>query len=492
MDERGARWFALYALCLADLMIVVDGSIVNVALPTIQSELGFSATSLAWVVNAYMLTYGGFLLLSGRLGDLFGNRRILLIGTSSFTVASTACALAPSAELLVVGRAIQGLGGAGVSAVALALIMGLFEDGPERAKAMGVFGFVMSGGGALGVLLGGVLTDLLTWQWIFLVNVPIGISVWLLVVRLIRPDTTQVDHERVDVLGAALVTGSLMLAVYGVVGGNAAGWTSTRTLGILGAVVVGLAAFVLREGSIDHPLVPLRLFKLRNVAVSQVVGALWAAAMFACAFLTALYMQGVLGYTALEVGLAYLPNCVVMGYFSLKVSDGLVMRFGIRAPLAVGVGLVAVSLALFSRAPVDGSYPVDVLPGMVVLGLGAGIAFNPVLLAAMGDVEPHEAGLASGLVNTSFMMGGALGLAALVALSDWRTAHLADTGTATLEALNGGYQLAFLAGAAMAAVAAVIGGTLLRPKPMPAPAEPVPAKVCSSCQSHPRTAASTK
>ena len=309
MDDRRTRWLALYALCLGDLMIVLDGSIVNVALPTIQAELDFSPTALAWVVNAYMLTYGGFLLLSGRLGDLFGNRRILLlVGVTSFTVASVACAFAPNAELLVLGRAIQGLGGAAVSAVALALIMGLFEDPAERAKAMGVFGFVMSGGGAIGVLLGGVLTGLLTWEWIFLVNVPIGIAVWLLVIRLIGADTAATEHQRVDVLGAALVTGSLMLAVYGVVGGNAAGWTSTRTVGILGAALVGLAAFVLREASTAHPLMPLRLFALRNVAVSQVVGALWAGAMFAWFFLTALYMQGVLGYSALEVGLAYLPN----------------------------------------------------------------------------------------------------------------------------------------------------------------------------------------
>ncbi len=489
MDDRRTRWLALYALCLGDLMIVLDGSIVNVALPTIQAELDFSPTALAWVVNAYMLTYGGFLLLSGRLGDLFGNRRILLLGVTSFTVASVACAFAPNAELLVLGRAIQGLGGAAVSAVALALIMGLFEDPAERAKAMGVFGFVMSGGGALGVLLGGVLTGLLTWEWIFLVNVPIGIAVWLLVIRLIGADTAALDRQRVDVLGAALVTGSLMLAVYGVVGGNAAGWTSTRTVGILGAALVGLVAFVLREASAAHPLMPLRLFALRNVAVSQVVGALWAGAMFAWFFLTALYMQGVLGYSALEVGLAYLPNCVVMAFFSLKVSDKLVMRVGIRLPLAVGVGLVAVSLALFSQAPVDGSYAVHILPGMIVLGMGAGIAFNPVLLAAMGDVEPHEAGLASGLVNTSFMMGGALGLAALVALSDWRHADLLASGTSALEAVNGGYQVAFLAGAAMAAVAAVVGGTQLRPKPAQAPAEPAPEAVCSSCQSHPRVAA---
>jgi EmrB/QacA subfamily drug resistance transporter len=471
MNDHQTRWLALYALCLGDLMIVLDGSIVNVALPTIQSDLGFSPTALAWVVNAYMLTYGGFLLLSGRLGDLFGNRRVLLLGVASFTVASVACAVAPSAAFLVLGRATQGFGGAAVSAVALALIMGLFEDPAERAKAMGVFGFVMSGGGAIGVLLGGVLTGLLTWQWIFLVNVPIGVAVWLLVMRLIPGETTRTGSTSVDVRGAALVTGSLMLLVYGVVGGNAAGWTSTRTLGILGAALLGLAAFVAREARIPDPLMPLRLFTLRNVAVSQVVGTLWAGAMFAWFFLTALYMQGVLGYGALEVGLAYLPNCVVMAFFSLKVSDKLVLRFGIRGPLAAGVGMVAVSLALFAQAPVDGSYVVHVLPGVVLLGIGAGIAFNPVLLAAMGDVEPHEAGLASGLVNTSFMMGGALGLAALVALSDWRHAALVESGTAALEAVNGGYQLAFAAGAVMAAAAAIIGWTQLRPTSTDAPSD---------------------
>jgi EmrB/QacA subfamily drug resistance transporter len=469
MNDRKARWLALYALCLGDLMIVLDTNIVNVALPTIQTELGFSPTALAWVVNAYMLTFGGFLLLSGRLGDLYGNRKVLLAGVASFTVASVACALAPSAEFLVVGRAVQGLGGAAVSAVALALIMGLFGDPAERARAMGVFGFVMSGGGAVGVLLGGVLTGLLTWQWIFLVNVPIGVAVWLLVTRLIPADTGSTGGERLDVPGAALVTGSLMLAVYGVVGGNAAGWTSTRTLGILAVAAAGLVAFLVREARVEHPLMPLRLFSLRNVAVSQVVGVLWAGAMFACFFLTALYMQGVLGYDALQIGLAYLPSCVVMALFSLRLSDKLVMRFGIRPPLTVGLGLAAASLALFSRAPVDGSYALHVLPGMVLLGIGAGIAFNPVLLAAMGDVEPHEAGLASGVVNTSFMMGGALGLAVLVALSDWRHADLAAGGTAPLEALNGGYQLAFAAGAVMAAGAAIVGGTMLRPKPMHVP-----------------------
>jgi EmrB/QacA subfamily drug resistance transporter len=457
MTDLKTRWLALYVLCLGDLMIVLDSSIVNVALPSIQSDLGFSPSALAWVVNAYLLTFGGFLLLSGRLGDLLGNKRVFLGGVVSFTVASIACGLAPSAELLVVGRAVQGLGGAAVSAVALSLIMGLFSEPAERAKAMGFFGFVMSGGGAVGVLLGGVLTGLLSWHWIFLVNVPIGVGVWIAARRVLPAEEAAVEGGRLDLLGAVLVTGALMLSVYGIV-------TTTPPLIVAGVVV--LAGFVAWEARVPNPLVPLRLFALRNVSVSQVVGVLWAAAMFAWFFLAALYLQQVLGYSALKVGLAFVPTSVVMAFCSLRVSDRLVMRFGIRAPLVAGLSLAALSLGLFSRAPVDGSFLTDVLPSMLLLGAGAGIAFNPVLLAAMGDVEPHESGLASGVVNTSFMMGGALGLAVLVSLSTWRTESLAADGAGPLEALNGGFQLAFAVGAGAALAAAVVGGTLLRPKPM--------------------------
>jgi MFS family permease len=324
------------------------------------------------------------------------------------------------------------------------------------------------------VLLGGVLTGLLTWHWIFLVNVPIGIAVWILVTRVVEDHRPATTGGQLDVPGASLVTVALMLAVYGVVGGNDAGWTSTKTLGILAAAVVLLVAFVVREARCANPLVPLRLFRLRNMSISQGVGALWAAAMFACFFLTALYMQGVLGYDALQVGLAYLPSCVVMALMSLRVSDKLVMKYGIRPPLVVGLGLAAAALACFAFVPVDGSYVVNVLPGMVLLGIGAGIAFNPVLLAAMGDVEPHEAGLASGVVNTSFMMGGALGLAVLVAVSSSRTGSLLETGSSTAEALTGGYQVAFAAGAVAAALAAVIGGVFLRPQPMQVHGTPEP------------------
>lgn len=469
MADLKNRWLALYVLCLGDLMIVLDSSIVNVALPSIKEDLGFSQSALAWVVNAYLLTFGGFLLLSGRLGDLLGNRRVFLWGVVSFTIASVACGLAPSSELLVIGRAIQGLGGAAVSAVALSLIIGLFEEPGERAKAMGVFGFVMSGGGAVGVLLGGVLTGLFAWNWIFLVNVPIGVAVWVAARRILPADGEAAAGQRLDVPGAILVTSALMIAVYAVVGGNEAGWSSVRTLGLLAGAAVLFAAFILREATAKDPLMPLRLFKLRNVSVSQVVGVLWAGAMFAWFFLSALYLEQVLRYDALQIGLAFLPTSLVMAYCSLRLSDKLVMKFGIRAPLATGLALAAVSLALFSRAPVDGNYWIDVLPSMILLGIGAGIAFNPVLLAAMGDVEPHESGLASGVVNTSFMMGGALGLAVFVSLSTWRTESLAADGAAQVEAINGGFQIAFAAAAVVAAAAAVIGGGLLRPKPMAMP-----------------------
>jgi EmrB/QacA subfamily drug resistance transporter len=460
--EGRNRWLALVVLCLGDLMIVLDVTIVGVALPSIREDLGFSETSLAWVVNAYLLTFGGFLLLGGRLGDLFGHQRLFLIGIALFTVASLACGLATSQEALVVARAVQGLGGAVVSAVALSLIVMLFTEPRERAKAMGVFGFVAAGGGSIGVLLGGILTDILDWHWIFLVNLPIGIAVFALTLVLIPAARGEAGKRSLDVAGAVTVTASLMLAVYAIVNGNEQGWTSARTLGVLGAAAVLLAVFLAIEARVSDPLVPLGLFRLRNLAISNVVGVLWAAAMFAWFFLSALYLQLVLGYSPLEVGLAFLPGNLIMGFLSLGLSAKLVMRFGIRPPLAVGLGLASLGLLLFARAPVDGNFVVDVLPSMILLGLGAGMAFNPVLLAAMNDVEPSDAGLASGVVNTAFMMGGALGLAVLASLAASRTETLAASGEGPLEALTGGYHAAFLVGAVFALAAAVIGGTLLR------------------------------
>ncbi|MGH3995789.1 MAG: MFS transporter, partial [Pseudonocardiaceae bacterium] len=332
------------------------------------------------------MTFGGFLLLSGRLGDLFGHRRLFLIGIVLFTLASLACGLATSQGVLVGARAIQGLGGAVVSAVALSLIVTLFTEPGERAKAMGVFGFVASGGGSIGVLLGGILTDVLNWHWIFLVNLPIGIAVFALSLRLLPPSPGVAAGGRLDVAGAVTVTASLMLAVYAIVNGNENGWTSAETLGFLGAGVLLLAVFLAIEARVAAPLVPLGLFRLRNLAISNVVGVLWAAAMFAWFFLSALYLQLVLGYSPMEVGLAFLPGNLIMGALSVGLSAKLVMRFGIRLPLGTGLMLASVGLLLFARAPVDGSFVVDVLPSMILLGLGAGMAFNPVLLAAMSDV----------------------------------------------------------------------------------------------------------
>ena len=457
-----ARWLALLVLCLGDLMIVLDVTIVGVALPSIQEDLGFSEESLAWIVNAYLITFGGFLLLGGRLGDLFGHRRLFLLGIALFTLASAACGLATSQEMLVAARAVQGVGGAVVSAVALSLTMTLFTEPAERAKAMGVFGFVASGGGSLGVLLGGVLTDVLNWHWIFLVNVPVGIAVVVLSLMLIPSERVATAAQKLDVAGAVTVTASLMLAVYAIVNGNEVGWVTARTLGLLAAAGVLLVAFLVIESRVESPLVPLRLFRRRNIAVSNVVGVLWAGAMFAWFFLSALYLQLVLGYSPLEVGLAFLPGNIIMGILSISLSAKLVMRFGLRLPLAVGLGLAGVGLLLLARTPVDGSFVVDVLPAMILLGLGAGMAFNPLLLAAMGDVEPHEAGLASGVVNTSFMMGGALGLAVLASLAASRTDTLLADGLSEAAALTGGYHAAFFVGALFAFSAAALGGLLLR------------------------------
>jgi EmrB/QacA subfamily drug resistance transporter len=443
-------------------MIVLDTTIVNVALPSIRADLGFTETSLVWVVNAYILTFGGFLLLSGRLGDLFGQRRLFLHGITLFTLASAACGLANSQGLLIAARAVQGLGGAVVSAVSLSLIMNLFTSPADRAKAMGIYGFVGGGGGSIGVLLGGLLTSALSWHWIFLVNLPIGLAVYAGCAALLPEGRPLADRAKLDVAGAITVTASLMLAVYAIVHGNEAGWTSAQTLAQLGISIALLMAFLVIESRVSHPLLPLRMFALRNVATANAVGVLWAAALFAWFFISALYMQRLLGYSAMQVGLAFLPANIIMAVFSLGLSAKLVMRFGIRAPLSLGLLVAAVGLVLFARAPVGGNFVLDVLPGMVLMGVGAGVAFNPVLLAAMSDVAPDASGLASGVVNTSFMMGGALGLAILASLAAAHTEGLVAAGADAVTSLNSGYHLAFLLGAIAAATAAVLAVAFLR------------------------------
>ena len=428
MTER-KRWLAFYLLCAGELMIVIDTTIVNVALPSIQASLRFSDSSLVWVVNAYMVTYGGFLLLGGRLGDLYGSRRLFLLGTAIFTAASLVCGLAVSQGLLVGARAIQGLGGAAVSAIALSLIMNLFSETAERAKAMGIYGFICAGGGSIGVLAGGLLTSALSWHWVFLVNLPIGALVCALCFTLLAPDVAPAQRRRLDVAGAFTVTSASMLAVYAIV--NA----SYALLALAGAL---FAAFVFIEARVRDPLMPLRLFRVRSVAVANVIGVFWAAAMFAWFFISALYMQLVLNYTPMQIGLAFLPANVIMAVFSIGLSAKLVMRFGLKLPIAAGMLLSALGLALFALAPSGGSFLAHVLPGMLLLGIGCGMALNPVMLAAMNDVDPGESGLASGVVNTSFMMGGSLGLAALASLSEAR-----------------GYHVAFAAGALFAFAAAM-------------------------------------
>jgi EmrB/QacA subfamily drug resistance transporter len=475
-DDR-TRWFALYTLCAASLMIVLDATIVNVALPSIRADLGFTEDSLAWVINAYTLTFGGLLLLGGRLGDLYGPRRLFLFGIALFTVASLVCGLSTSQGMLVTARAVQGIGGAVASAVSLSLMLALFTEPADRAKAMGLFGFVASGGGSIGVVLGGVLTDAINWHWIFLVNLPIGVLVVFLTLRLIPDTSGSAAHGRsLDIGGAITVTLALMVAVYAIVNGNADGWTTGTTLVRFAIAIVLFVSFILIETRVSSPLMPLGLFRRRNLSTASVAGILWAGAMFAWFFLSALYMQLVLGYSPLKVGLGFLPGNLVMGFLSIAVSAKLVMRYGVRIPLAVGLAAAGLGLLLFARAPVDGSYIVDVLPGMILLGFGAGIAFNPVLFAAMSEVKPEESGLASGIVNTSFMMGGALGLAVLASVAASRSAHLRSTGHSATSALTGGYHVAFVIGALFAFAAAAIGGTLLRTHMAPAHApEPAPA-----------------
>lgn len=447
------RWLALIILCLGDLMIVLDMTVVNVALPSIRQDLGFSETSLVWVINAYMLAFSGFLLLGGRLGDLFGDKKMFLWGIGVFTAASIVCGIAASQGVLIIARAVQGLGGAVFSAVALAIIVNLFTESSERAKAMGLFGFVSAGGGAIGVLIGGLLTGLFNWHWIFLINIPVGLAVFAACFYLL-PQGEKKERVRLDFAGAITITLALMLAVYAIVEGNNAGWLSVQTLGLLAISLALIGVFVFVESRHPAPLVPLSIFKERNIVVVSLIGILWSVAMFAWFFLSALYLQLILKYTPLQVGLAFLPANLIMAVFSVGISAKMVMRYGTQKPMALGMALIAIGLALFALAPAAGSFWVYIFPGMVLMGLGAGMAFNPVLLAGMDGIPENEAGLASGVLNTAFMMGGALGLAILASLAAFRTEALLTSGTDATAALLSGYHAAFVVGAIFAAVSA--------------------------------------
>src|SRR5919198_3789711 len=404
-----SRWLALLVLCLGVLMIVLDATIVNVALPDIQDDLGFSQSSLAWVVNAYLIAFGGLLLLAGRLGDLLGRRRVFLIGLAVFTGASLFCGIARSQGLLIAARFVQGAGGALTSGVILGMIVTTFREPREQAKAIGVYSFVAASGGSIGLLAGGGLTQAASWHWIFFVNLPIGVATALLALRLVERDEGIGIERGADLPGAALVTAALMLGVYTILEAGDHGWGSLHTLG-LGAVSLALlSAFVARQARIPHPLMPLRLFRSRNVAGANAVQALFVAGMFGMFFLGALYLQRVLGYDALEVGLAFLPVALAIGILSLGFSARLITRFGARATLIPGLVLIIAALALLTRAPVDGHYPVDLLPAMIFAGIGAGLTFPSLMTLAMSGATRSDSGLASGLVNTSLQVGGALG-----------------------------------------------------------------------------------
>jgi EmrB/QacA subfamily drug resistance transporter len=474
------RWIALYVVCAGMLMIVLDVTVVNVALPSIQDDLDFSQSSLAWVVNAYMIAFGGLLLLAGRFGDILGRKNVFMVGLGVFTAASLLCGVAPSQELLVVARFVQGVGGAMTSAVILGMIVTMFPEPREQAKAIGVFAFVASAGGSVGLLAGGVLTQSINWHWIFFVNIPIGIATAVLAWRLLDGSKGIGFGGGADIPGAVLITSSLLLGVYTIVKPAADyGWSSGRTLG-LGAVSLALlVAFVAREARASNPLIPLRIFRSRNVSGANVIQVLSVAGMFGMFFLGALYLERVLGYDALEIGLAFLPVTIVMGTLSVRYSDRLIMRFGARTTLLPGLVLIGAGLALFARAPVDGGYVLHVLPVMILLGFGAGVCFPALMTLAMSGATHDDAGLASGLINTTAQVGGALGLAVLATLSATRSENLIDGGQTTASALTEGYHLAFLIGAGLVVAAIAVALTVLKPERQEesqAEAEPVVAE----------------
>jgi EmrB/QacA subfamily drug resistance transporter len=474
-DDR-SRWIALIVLCVGMLMIVLDATIVNVALPSMQDDLGFSQNSLAWVVNAYLIAFGGLLLLAGRLGDLIGRRRVFLIGLAVFTAASLLCAVAQSQGVLIGARFVQGVGGALTSAVILGMIVTMFPEPREQAKAIGVYSFVASAGGSIGLLAGGALTEAINWHWIFFVNLPIGVATALFALRLVENDKGLGFKQGADVPGAVLITGALMLGVYTILEAGDQGWGSAQTLGLGGVSIALLAAFIARQGRIPNPLMPLRLFRSRNIAGANAIQALFVSGMFGMFFLGALYMQRVLGYDALEVGLAFLPVTIVIGTLSLGFSERLNVRFGPRNTTISALLFIGAGLLLFAQTPVDASYATDILPVMLLLGVGAGLAFPALMTLAMSDVTPADAGLASGLVNTTLQVGGAIGLAVLATFATERTQGLVADGDSIASALNSGYHVAYLIGAALVAVALVVALTVLGDNRPAVEAEPVEAE----------------
>jgi EmrB/QacA subfamily drug resistance transporter len=443
-------------------MIILDQTIVNVALPTIQTNLHFSQSNLAWVINAYLIAFGGLLLLAGRLGDLVGRKRMFLSGLALFTAASLVCGLAQSQEMLVVARFVQGVGGAMASAIILGMIVTMFPESEEQTKAIGVYTFVAASGGAIGLLLGGVITEEISWHWIFFVNVPIGFVTGLVAQRLLTDDKGIGVRHGTDAPGAFLLVSSLMIGVYAIVGASPFGWGSAHTL-VFGALAAGLLmAFVWRQTRAHTPLVPLRIFRSRAVSAANAIQMLMTAGMFGMFFLGALYLQRVFGYDAVQVGLVFLPVTLGVAVTSLCVSPRLIARFGTKLTLLPGLLCVAAALLLFRLVPEHASYFTDLLPPMLLLGIGAGLGFPTLLTIAMSASTPDDSGLTSGLVNTTQQVGGALGLAVLASVSASRTSSALAAGHSQDGSLVSGYRLAFTVGAALLLSAVGLAAVTLR------------------------------
>jgi EmrB/QacA subfamily drug resistance transporter len=455
-EARDKRWIALILLCSAQFVVVLDASIVNVALPTIGEALDFTESSLPWVVNAYVLTFGGFLLLGGRLADLLGRRRVFMFGLVLFAIASLFGGLATTSGQLVAARAVQGLGAAILSPAALSIVATTFRDGAERNKALGIWGAVAGSGGAAGVLLGGVLTEYLGWEWVLWVNVPIGIAAAAIAPSLIAESRNEQETRHFDVAGAATITLGLSALVFALLDAEDAGWGSAQTIGTLVASAILLAAFVAIEQRSQAPLVPFRIFRLRTITGANVVGILVGASLFSMFFFISLYMQQVLGYSAIEAGLSYLPLAVAI-ILSAGIASSLVTKVGFKPILATGMVLIATGLVWFSQISADGSFLADILGPSLLAAVGLGFAFVPVTIAAVSGVEDREQGLASGLINTSQQVGGALGLAVLAAI-----ANSEINGSRDPAVLTDGFSSAFLVGAGFAVLGLIATLLLIR------------------------------
>ncbi|MER5785017.1 MFS transporter [Streptomyces mobaraensis] len=457
-----SRWAALAVLCAGQLMVILDGTIVSVALPSIQADLGYSPSGLAWVVNAYLVPFGGLLLLAGRVGDLVGRKRVFVTGLVLFTAASLLCGAATTPGLLLAARFLQGMGGAVLSAVTLGMVVALFPEPKERAKAIGVYSFVQSAGGSIGLLAGGALTQALDWHWIFLVNLPVGVAASVLAARTLRDERGPGLGRSTDVLGALLVTTALMLGVYAIVGTADHGWGSAHTLGSGGGALALLAAFTLRQARAADPLLPLRVLRSRRTAGALTAQALMVAGTFGFQFLTVLYLQKVLRFDQVDTGLGVFPVSVVIGALSLGATPRLIARFGPVRVLVPGLVLIAGGLALLGEVPAHGAYASDVLPALFPLGAGFALAMPSLATLAMSAAAPADSGIASGLFNTAQQVGAAFGLAVISTLASSRTAELLDGGSGAAEALADGYRLGFRVGALFVLGALVTAVAVLR------------------------------